>query len=660
MSDRAILRPGSRLGVYPQQLESQQHPFERIGGQWLKLFRDKLSWQRYRLNYIADQVEQASVGLPEMSDDALAKHRDAVRYQLLRNGLTSEPIIQAFALIREYSTRVLGMRHYDVQLLGGWVMINGNMAEMATGEGKTLTATLAAATAALAGIPTHVITTNEYLVKRDAEEMQTLYKALGLSVAAVVETMNSEQKKTAYQADIVYCTNKQITFDYLRDRLMSQNESGTLTLKFSDANKAEQLLLRGLCFAIVDEADSVLVDEARTPLILSKEHRDEDQEKIYAQALIFARQMQENRDFTIFHREQQLTLTEQGKTWLTEQTQTLSGIWSGRRHSEYLVHQALTSLHMYHKDEHYLIRNNKIEIIDRNTGRTMADRSWQKGLHQMIESKEGCAMTGQRETIARISYQRFFRRYLHLSGMSGTLKQVKGELRSVYGLHTVAIPTHRPNLRQRRGYRIYGRSEDHINAIIEKITSTYRAGQPVLIGTCSVAESEQLSDILHKHNVAHTVLNARQDAQEADIIAKAGQREQITIATNMAGRGTDIKLGEKVKKLGGLHVIVTACNEEYRVDRQLIGRCARQGDPGSYETLLCLHDTVIQRFYSPWVRRQLGHLTLASQPLPQWLSAVTIKLAQTLLARRYSLLRRDLLQQDEKLSNLLTYSGRQE
>jgi preprotein translocase subunit SecA len=660
MSTDSLLRPGTRLGIYPQREERSESRFERLGIEWLDRVVHKLSWRRYSPTRVAARVERAAAGLEVLTDSALGEHCDATRYALLRDGLKAPLVFQAFALIREYARRTLQMRHYDVQLFGAWVIVGGDMAEMATGEGKSLTATLAAATAALAGIPVHVVTTNEYLAQRDADEMRPLYEALGLSVTAVLESMDTGQRQAAYAADIVYCTNKQVAFDYLRDRLVSRNESGRLSLKFSQAHQQQQLVLRGLCFAILDEADSVLIDEARTPLILSKEHRDDSQEQIFQQALELAGALREGADFVVDRREHRLSLTEAGGEELLSLTRSLDGIWAGERHSRFLVQQALCALHLYEKDAHYLVRDGKVEIIDQNTGRTMADRSWQQGLHQMIEAKEGCVLTGQRETLASISYQRFFQRYLRLGGMSGTLQQVAGELRSIYQQRVIAVPLHRPSRRHDRGFRLYRRAGDKWLAVLERVAAIHETGQPVLVGTRSVRDSELLSAFLLRRGLPHQVLNARQDSQEAEIIADAGQRGQITIATNMAGRGTDIKLGPGVAELGGLHVISTECHEEYRVDRQLMGRSARQGDPGSYEALLSLHDALIHKHYPLWLRRLLGHYMGARRSPPAWLSRRLIAWPQRLLARRYRALRRDVMQQDEKLGKMLAYSGRQE
>jgi preprotein translocase subunit SecA len=633
---------------------------ERIGRACLSRLAEAATWRRYRLARVVQRVDRAAAGLDTLDDATLVEVVQQVRESLHRDGLDDTRIFQSFALLRELCARHLNMRPFDVQLLGAWVIVKGNMAEMATGEGKSLTAALAAATAAMAGIPVHVVTTNEYLASRDAAEMRPLYEALGLTVTVVREKMGVHDKHGAYRCDIVYCSNKQIAFDYLRDRLLSRNTTGRLSMQFSDANLRQQLLLRGLCFAIVDEADSVLIDEARTPLILSREHGDSEQEKIYAEALALATSMEKDLHYQYFPREQRLVLTAEGRRWLEQEVQGRSGIWSGQRHARHLVHQALCALHLYQRDRHYLVRDGEVVIIDRNTGRTMADRSWQRGLHQMIECKEDCSMTGQRETLSSISYQRFFRRYLHLGGMSGTLKQVRREMRSVYQHRVVSIPTHLPSRRVDLGFTLHRRESEKWLTVFAEVERVHATGQPVLVGTGSVRESELLHSLLTRRGLAHRVLNARQDRQEALIISRAGQRGQITIATSMAGRGTDIKLGEGVAALGGLHVIVTDCHEECRVDQQLYGRCARQGDPGSVSTHVSLNDALLQTFYRVPLRRFMGLCMRRRSALGNRSSRFLVRFAQVFRSAHYRAERREVMRNDENLGKMLAFSGQRE
>lgn len=656
----SALHQGTSLGVYPQRQETTTDSIERIGTDLLGRVTEKITWRKNQLQRVVAEVNKTKARLAAYSDEALQHQREEIRYQLVRGGLQEKHVLRCFAVIREYATRTLQMQYYDVQLFGAWVIVNGNLAEMATGEGKSFTASLAAATAALAGIPVHIVTSNEYLAQRDAQEMQPLYEALGLTVSTVLEEMDHAEKRDAYSCDIVYCTNKQVAFDYLRDRLALRNETGRIALKFGDAYKEGKLVLRGLCFAIIDEADSVLIDEARTPLILSREHSDDGQEKIYREALAFASKMEAPLHYRLNKREHRLKLTKAGQRWLTEQTEDMTGLWAGARHSRFLVHQALCALHLFTRDVHYLVRDDAVAIIDANTGRTMADRSWQKGLQQIIECKEDCTLTGQRETLANISYQRFFRRYLHMGGMSGTLTQVHSELRSVYQQHVIPVPTHRPCQRENQHIAMHLKAPDKWMAVFAKIIAINATGQPVLIGAGSVRDSELLSAFLTRRKLDHTVLNARQDQQEADVIARAGERGQITVATNMAGRGTDIKLGAGVAELGGLHVITTYCHEERRVDRQLIGRCARQGDPGSSETHVALDDSLLKNFYTPRLHQWLNRWIEQGHTFPQWLVTALVRLPQLTISRQHRLERIDVMHLHEKLGKVLAYSGRPE
>lgn len=652
MATTRALRPGSQIGVYPQRLERGADRLERTLEAVSGRLQDLTRRRRYSIAYISSAVERCEAEFENLSAEQAKTQLDELRYQLYREGLADELVFKAFATVRATSDRVLGMRHYPNQLLGGWVILNGNMAEMATGEGKSLTATLPAITAALAGIPVHIVTTNEYLAARDAEEFKPLYAALGLTVSVALEAMGTAERREAYQADIVYLTNQQLAFDYLRDRLAAPASTGRLAMKYGEGGTAD-LSLRGLCFAILDEADSVLIDEARTPLILSRDHRDATRERIYQTALDIAESLEQDQHFVI--KGPEIRFTELGSAAIAAATSSQTGLFSGRRHSVFLVRQALVARHMLRRDHHYLVRNDKVEIIDQNTGRVMADRSWQQGLHQMVECKEGCPVTGQRETLASISYQRFFRRYLHLGGMSGTLKQVRGELRDTYGLGTFPVPTHRPPRRLHSGYTIYPRAQDKWLAILARVQEVHATGQPVLVGTSSLYDSDLIGRLFARRRLPHRILNARQDRSEADIVASAGERGRITVATNMAGRGTDIKLGEGVDALGGLHVIAAECNPEFRVDRQLFGRSARQGDPGSCQVIISSEDRLLAEYYPQWVQRRLAR---RQAPVTGWLARLLVWLPQQSNRKNFRRQRDDLLLMDEKLGKTLAYSGR--
>ncbi len=661
----AVLRPTIVRGHYPE----RHDPSPGLLDQTAKTLTGMAAWpssiQHRCFKQIAGSIRHQGRLLEKHDAAAMEEQIRDLRRQLIRNSLSKKNIIEAFALIREMAWRTLGMRHYDTQMMGGWIMINGGLAEMETGEGKTLTATLAAATAGLAGIPVHVITVNDYLVNRDAELMAPLYQALGLSVGTVTSDMDGPARREAYGCNITYCTNKQIAFDYLRDRILIGNDQGRLCLELerldNTENRLNQLFLRGLCFAIVDEADSVLIDEARTPLIISRQHDNPEEKEIYQQATALAAQLQDGVHFTVDLRERRVEISDRGSDKLTELTTGMDKIWTGIRRREELARQALTARYLYRRDHHYLVSDGKVVIIDENTGRPMPDRSWERGLHQMIELKENCEMTGQKEHLARITYQRFFRRYLRLSGMTGTAREVRGELWSVYNLRVNQVPTYKPCRRRNCGTQIYPDKTGKWTAVIKRIREIRQTKRPVLVGTCSVADSELLSARLLRENLPHQLLNARQDAGEAEIITRAGERSRITIATNMAGRGTDIPLGEGVRELGGLHIIQTEMNEARRIDRQLFGRCGRQGDPGSYEAILSLEDGILANSRKKAIFGKRVAQKISANKLPsQKLSQARMTRSQQAIERRHLRIRRDLFQVDEQLGQLLAFSGRME
>jgi preprotein translocase subunit SecA len=593
----------------------------------------------------------------------LAAEASELRLQLRRHGLTDALIARAFALIREAADRTLGKRHFDVQLKGGWIMLNGMVAEMQTGEGKTLTATLAACTAALAGIPVHVVTVNDYLVERDYGELRPVYEILGIRVACVTIDMDPAVRRTAYAHDVVYCSNKTLVFDYLRDRLVLAGGSYPLHLQldmvYGERARGRRLLLKGLHFAIVDEADSVLIDEARTPLIISTEVPAADEALVATQALELARQFKPGEDFVIIRSERRIALTEAGHGRVIDLCKALGGVWAGALRREELVRQALSALHLFVRDDHYVIVDGKVQVVDEHTGRIMADRSWSQGLHQLIECKEGLELTPRKESLARISYQRFFRRYLHLSGMTGTASEVAGELGAVYDLPVVRVATHRPSRRVRQPDRVFETEDEKWRAIAKRVIALNARQVPVLIGTRSVASSEQASAALAQAGLDHQVLNAKQDDAEAAIVSLAGEAGRITIATNMAGRGTDIKLAPGVDALGGLHIILSERHESRRIDRQLEGRCSRQGDAGHFEAVLSMDDTVLESGRggpAEWLIRRIP----VSSRVGQVLRRLWIRAAQRRAERAHSRIRQQLLRADRQSKTLLSFTGQPE
>jgi preprotein translocase subunit SecA len=607
-----------------------------------------------RFSRIVAAVHARERELEGLRLDDLRTRAQALKPRLRREGFTEALAAQAFALVRAVSTKTTGQRHFDVQLIGGWVLLNGMVAEMQTGEGKTLTATLAAATAALAGRAVHVITVNDYLAGRDAGTMGPIYEALGVTVGCVVHGLEAAERRAEYRKDVTYCSNKELAFDYLRDRTVLHGRprpiADSIEALDGGGSRAASLLLRGLQFAIVDEADSVLIDEARTPLILSSQAGNRREEAEYRRALAIAGNLG-RADFTI--EDSRIELSDKGKETIATLARPLGGVWTGPHRSQHLVRQALTALHLFEADKHYLVRDGKVVIVDEYTGRLMPDRSWEQGIHQLIEIKEGCETTGQRETLARISYQRFFRRYVHLAGMTGTAAEVASELWSVYRLRVARIPTHRPVRRKYHADQVFARKDAKWQAVVAAIRRCRERGQPVLVGTRSVAASELLASLLDRAGLKYQLLNARQDRQEAEIIAMAGASERITVATNMAGRGTDIRLGAGVAERGGLHVICTERHDSRRIDRQLFGRCARQGDPGSCEAILAVEDDLVASrlpIIAGWLSPR--------DRVPGWLGRALFVVAQWYAERAHSHARRQLLRADDSLSDQLAFSGR--
>ena len=652
-------------GIYPEREEPRVGKVEKfaasVGGMFAPWFRPNAD----RFGPIIQAVHHHGLFMENWSDREILEASHVLRPRLRSEGYTQDLVAQTFALVREAASRAINMRHFDVQLMGGWVLLNGMVAEMETGEGKTLVATLPACTAALAGVPVHIITVNDYLAQRDADWMGPVYEAMGLTVGTIVHGMDPAAKRNAYRCDVTYCCNKEVAFDYLRDRIVLWDRPTPVRLQverlYAEKSRLNQLLLRGLHYAIVDEADSVLIDEARTPLIISSQAEGVYDPNIYQHAVAFAKDLVRKEHYTISSSERMVELTHQGKSRVRNFSWEELDFQANEEQREELVRQALVALHLFDLDKHYLIKDGKIQIVDEYTGRLMADRSWERGLHQLIEAKEDCEVTKRKETRARISYQRFFRRYLKLAGMTGTAREVAGELWSIYRMRVVSMPTNRPLRRQSLSDRFYRAAEKKWESIVNTVSVMHQRGRPVLVGTRSVEASEHLSQLMEKAQLPHRVLNARQDKEEADIIAQAGQSGQITLATNMAGRGTDIRLGPGVVELGGLHVIATERHEARRIDRQLFGRCGRQGDPGTSEALVSLEDELMT-VYIGNVRRWLAMAALRFPGgfLGRWIGKILFRKAQRAAERLHARMRHDLLKMDEQLSDSLAFTGRPE
>ena len=658
------MRPGLLPGRYPERADKEPELIDRAFDVFRKSMTSFSLNRQSGLHKVCATISRHGETLTAMDITQLDTMLARLRFHFRSQGLSVSLCVQSFALIREMANRTIRLRHYDSQLMAGWVMLQGQLAEMETGEGKTLAATLAAATAALAGIPVHLITVNEYLVERDAKAMGPLYRALGLTVGYITQNMALEHRRAGYASDITYCTNKQVAFDYLRDRLVLGNNRNQLRLHLesacTDTNRLEQFLLRGLCFAIVDEADSILIDEARTPLILTRNIDSMAEHEAYRQALRLAKQLENDRDFFLDPARRIIQLSLAGQNKLADLQLPDDGIWRNARQREELIHQALHALHLFKRDRDYLVAEDKVLIVDANTGRTMPDRSWERGLHQMVEAKEDCPLTEAREHLGRLTYQSFFRRYLRLGGMTGTAREVSSELWSVYKLRVQRIPLHRPSQKQELPPQIYPLAEEKWAAIIASVKQFQAQKRPVLIGTGSVADSELLSQKLTAAGIDHQVLNARQDKKEAQIVASAGKQRQVTVATNMAGRGTDIPLADGVAELGGLHVIAACRNNAKRIDRQLFGRCARQGDPGSHQAIFSLEDELVIQNCRPALIKFLRRHMAKNSMFQNKLNLYIIRRAQKRIERRHREARQSLLQHDRQIGRLLAFSGHME
>ncbi|MDF1700787.1 MAG: preprotein translocase subunit SecA, partial [Planctomycetota bacterium] len=541
---------------------------------------------------IVESVNALEPAFEALSDEALRAKTDEFRGRVERGESLDHILPEAFAACREASKRALGMRHYDVQIIGGWCLHKGWIAEMITGEGKTLVATLACYLNALGGGSVHLVTVNDYLARRDAMGVTPVYEALGMKVGVIQSQMRSEERIPAYACEVTYGTNSEFGFDYLRD-----NMKATKDLQCQ----------RNLTFAVVDEVDSILIDEARTPLIISGP-ADDDRGK-YEEADKVARQLKPGADFEVKEKEHQCVLSDDGLT----KAEAIAGIdffEAGNTDWLHLLEQSLRAHNIYKRDKDYVVKDGEIIIVDEFTGRMMEGRRWSDGLHQAVEAKERIKPRPENQTLATITYQNYFKLYDKLAGMTGTAMTEAGEFWQIYKLDVVAIPTNRPLIRIEQEDEIYATEKEKFHAVVEEIVRVNDTGRPILVGTTSIEKSEWLSEMLGRRGIEHTVLNAKQHARESAIVADAGQEGVVTIATNMAGRGTDIVLGDTIAERGGLHIIGTERHESRRVDNQLRGRSGRQGDPGSSQFYLSLEDDLMRIFAPDWVAKFLTRMGL--------------------------------------------------
>ncbi|HEB60764.1 MAG TPA: hypothetical protein ENJ06_02965 [Phycisphaeraceae bacterium] len=585
---------------------------DKFGMWFLGVVKRRMLSQR-KLRQVAEEVVRQSDAMHNLSDRAFERRIDAAREAVVRGKYSTDVLTNAFAVVREATRRETGLSLYTVQVMGGWAMTRNYCVEMATGEGKTITACLTAAVMGWNKRGVHVVTVNDYLARRDAETTRPIYKRLGMTVGALQDGTPPAERRALYAGDVVYGADKQFIFDYLRDRLVSPllpRVSGLLLEELTNTRGSNahlwtnRVVQRGLYAAIIDEADSVLIDEGTTPAIIGVDtHEKNASGDHYAVAAEIAAQLKMDIDFEVDWQRRRVEMLDAGKEKLNAIADRLPPFWSGPRRREELVTQALTARHLYQKDDHYIVRNGDIHIVDVQTGRVLEGRQWQHGLHQAVQAKEGLEITTGRQTMARIGYARFFQLYQHLAGMTGTAWEVRHEMWSSYRMKVVRVPTNKPVIRTRDPDHVYRTIEEKLAAAADRVAEYHKTQRPVLLGTRAIETSERLSELLTERGIEHVVLNAHHEEEEARIIANAGKRGAVTVATNMAGRGTDIKPEPKVIKQGGLVVIITERHDEDRVDRQFFGRTGRQGDPGHVEVFVSLEDTLIKTHgYVPLAR----------------------------------------------------------
>ena len=599
-----------------------------------KIFGDNNEKEIKRMMEYVEKINELEPSLEGLSDASLVA-KTAYFKERIENGESLEDILpEAFAVVREASRRVLGMRHFDVQLLGGICLHEGKIAEMRTGEGKTLVATLPTYLNALTGNGVHIITVNDYLAKRDSEWMGKLYRFLGLSVGLIVHGLSFNERKEAYSADITYGTNNEFGFDYLRDNMVIY---------------ADQMVQRELNYAIVDEVDSILIDEARTPLIISGPgDKSTELYGVVAKAII---QLKEGEDYTVDEKAKAVLPTEFGIAKI-EKALNVTNLYDHENiELSHHFNQALRAKALMHRDRDYVVRDGEVVIVDEFTGRLMFGRRYSDGLHQAIEAKEGVKVERESQTLAAITFQNYFRMYGKLAGMTGTAKTEEDEFLKIYGLPVIVIPTNKEIARVDFPDVIYKTKKAKYKAVIEAIKEANSKGQPVLVGTTSIAQSEELSIVLKKSGIQHNVLNAKYHEMEAQIISGAGQKGAVTIATNMAGRGTDIVLGEGVAELGGLHIIGTERHESRRIDNQLRGRAGRQGDNGSSRFYLSLEDDLMRLFGSDNIASIMDKLGMdENEPIEHQLITRSIEQAQKKVEGRNFDIRKHVLQYDDVMN----------
>ena len=694
MSKASLPTRGLAFGAYPQRA-SPAEP-SALDAAW-RAMRSRLNRCQAR-PLPAAWAQHLALARQAMEQQPLQAQAQAARLALRRQGLAPAAVAQALVLAARAAELAHGLQPYDTQLQAAWLMLTGHLVEMATGEGKTLATALAAAVAGLAGSPVHVVTVNDYLVARDAQAQGPLFALLGLRCGAVTQAMIAEQRAAAWRLDIVYTTARELAFDYLRDHLalrgdrdarllraqaMAEGPSpdaaygqpsdpgpvdahgpvpgpGQGTAEAPAAAPAAAPSLPGLCFALIDEADSVLLDEAVVPLLLARQvPASEADVQAWQHAYALAGQLYRQRHYQLPRDSRQPMLTDAGRQHVAQAVQGESGLLHPPRRAFELVEAALAARRAYRRDRDYVVVNGTLQLIDSLTGRIADGRQWQGALHAMVEIKEGLAPSHPTQTAAQITYQRFFPRYLHLGGMSGTLREARHELQAHYGCPVAAVPLAKGDHRRWLGRQVLADADAKWAAVLAAVRRQHRAGRPVLVGTDSVAESLQCAARLQAAGLAHQVLNATQDTAEAEAVARAGRAGAITVATNIAGRGTDIRLDAAARANGGLHVIATMANRSRRIDRQLVGRAARHGDPGSAEAILALDDALprqllplaLRKALAAWARRQPGGR------LPAAVAAALVARLQRRAERQDRQRRAELRLADQQADALFGFGG---
>jgi preprotein translocase subunit SecA len=599
-----------------------------------KLFGSKNERELKRLAPLVDRITSLEPHLRGLSDTALQQYTPQFKERLAQGEDLEDLLPEAFAVAREASLRVLGMRPFDVQLIGALVLHQGKIAEMKTGEGKTLVAVLPAYLNALSGEGVHIVTVNDYLARRDARWMGDVYQFLGLTVDTIVHGLDDDQRRRAYAADITYGTNNEFGFDYLRDNM-----------KFS----LEEYVQRDFNYAIVDEVDSILVDEARTPLIISGPAEESTQ--LYYILNRVANQLKQEQDYTIDEKARSVMLTEDG-VGHAEKLLNLDNLYDpGNIEVLHHVQAALKAQNLFKRDVDYIVKEGQVIIVDEFTGRLMPGRRYSDGLHQALEAKEGVKIENENQTLATVTFQNYFRMYKKLAGMTGTADTEAEEFKKIYNLDVMVIPTHKNMIRTDNPDVIYKTRDEKFQAVLEEIKDCHERGQPVLVGTTSIENSEYLNRLLKREGIKHEVLNAKHHEKEAEIVAQAGQMGMVTIATNMAGRGTDIVLGEGVTDRGGLHILGTERHESRRIDNQLRGRSGRQGDPGSSRFFLSLEDDLMRIFGSDRIKGIMGRLGMDDgEPIEHRMVSSAIEKAQKRVEGHNFDIRKHLLEYDDVMN----------